>query len=53
MQEADEAVKRYLQHEFTILLSGNYIAEWIAVHLDYSDRQRGDLTNLLATKLIN
>lgn len=41
--EADKAVKLYLKDEFTILLSGNYIDEWIAVHLDYSDRERGDL----------
>lgn len=30
------------------LLTGNYIDEWIAVHLDYNDRQRSDfiLSNL-------
>jgi hypothetical protein len=41
--EADKAVKQYLKDEFTNLLSGNYIDEWIAVHLDYNDRQRGGL----------
>lgn len=40
---ADETVKRYLKDEFSKLLAGNYIDEWIAVHLDYNDQQRGDL----------
>jgi hypothetical protein len=41
--EADKAVKQYLKDEFIILLAGSYIDEWIAVHLDYNDRQRGGL----------
>ena len=43
LQEADEIVKRYLRDEFIKLLSFNYIVEWIAVHFDYTDRQRVDL----------
>lgn len=43
LPEADEIVKQYLTDEFSKLLSGNYIDEWIAVHLSYNDRQRGDL----------
>ena len=42
LQEADEIVKQYLKDEFIKLLAGNFIDEWIAVHLDYSDRQRGN-----------
>lgn len=40
---ADKIVKAYLKDEFSKLLADNYINEWIAVHLDYNDRQRGDL----------
>lgn len=43
LQKADETVKLYLKGEFKKLLAGNYIDEWIAVHLDYNDRKRGDL----------
>ena len=42
LMETDETVKDYLKDEFSKLLAGNYIDEWIAVHLDYNDRQRGD-----------
>ncbi len=41
LPEADEIVKQYLTDEFSQLLPGNYIDEWIAVHLGYNDRQRG------------
>ena len=41
LQESDEIVKQFLTREFSKLLSGNYIDEWIAVHLVYNDRQRG------------
>jgi hypothetical protein len=40
---ADKIVKPYLKDEFRKLLAGKYINEWIAVHPDYTDRQRGDL----------
>jgi hypothetical protein len=43
LQEADETVKEYLKEEFMNLLADNYIYEWISVHLDYNDRQRGEL----------
>ncbi|MEO7393984.1 MAG: hypothetical protein ABIU11_03525 [Chitinophagaceae bacterium] len=36
-------MKDYLKEEFMNLLTGNYIDEWIAVHLDYNDQQRGEL----------
>lgn len=42
LQQVDETVKQYLQDEFRSLLVRKYIDEWIAVHLDYSDRQRGN-----------
>lgn len=42
LQEADEIVKRYLKDEFRKLLAGNFIDEWIAVHLNFSDGQRSD-----------
>ena len=42
LEVADKMVKGYLKDECRKLLSGNYIDEWIAVHLDYNDRQRGD-----------
>ena len=42
LQESDEIAKQFLTNEFSKLLSGNYIDEWIAVHLDYNDRQRAD-----------
>ena len=32
-----------VKNEFSKLLAGNYIDEWIAVHLNYNDRQRGGL----------
>lgn len=41
LKDADETVKQYLRNEISQLLGGNYIDEWVAVHLDYSDRQRG------------
>ena len=43
LQKADKEVMQYLKNEFSKLLAGNYIDEWIAVHLDYNDRQRGSL----------
>ena len=43
LQEADDAVKKYLKDEFSKLLDGNYFIEWIAANLDYNERQRGDL----------
>jgi predicted nucleotidyltransferase len=43
LQDTDEIVKQYLKDEFRKLLSGNFIDEWMAVHLDYNDGQRGDL----------
>lgn len=40
--QADDSLKEYLIEEFKKLLYGTYIDEWIAVHLDYNDRQRAD-----------
>ncbi|HUM98758.1 MAG TPA: nucleotidyl transferase AbiEii/AbiGii toxin family protein [Chitinophagaceae bacterium] len=38
--QADEKLKEYLKEEFKTFVAGTYIDEWIAVHLDYNDRQR-------------
>lgn len=53
LQTADEAVKQYLKDEFKKLLDGDYIDEWISVHLDYPEQRRvnfiiGNLTTFVS-----
>ena len=53
LQKTDKEVMQYLKNEFSKLLAGNYIDEWIAVHLDYNDRQRGDLISGRLKEFVN
>ena len=53
LQKADKEVMQYLKNEFSKLLAGNYIDEWIAVHLDYNDRQRGVLISGRLKEFVN